>query len=181
MLLFLSLSRLVNCMYFDPDYEISNVFRSSFLACITYIQSQYNFKSSLSFHIALYSTKNIILLIGFQSVLSHSHVTSLLATIALQKLASIFDSFTFLYLDGRLLLNIVPYIYFYVRIYFFYESSTIANDLTLFIFSALVAIMSDSMHHRFIEVLFTKIQQTKDLEMKWYNTLMNIPCGVTLY
>jgi hypothetical protein len=47
--------------------------------------------------------------------------------------------------------------------------------------STYVTILSEGMHHKFLDLLFDKIAKTKDLETKWYNTLMNMPNAVTLY
>lgn len=44
-----------------------------------------------------------------------------------------------------------------------------------------MTLLSEEVHHKFLDMLYSKLSMTKDLEKRWFNTLMNIPMGVTLY
>lgn len=65
--------------------------------------------------------------------------------------------------------------------YVFYSTSFTTHDAFLFAASIYVIVLNEDVHYKFLNMLFDKINEAKDLEIKWYNTLLNMPNGVTLY
>lgn len=75
----------------------------------------------------------------------------------------------------------MPYFYFYVWSYLYFGSSSEMNTLVTSIFSIYIIFECEGMHYRYLKMLFEKLSEIKNLETKWYNTLLNMPNGVILY
>jgi hypothetical protein len=81
MMIAMSILRIFNFMILDPETKVFQIIRPLIVSALARFSTMYEFKSAFSYHVVLYATKFICLMAGFEAVLTHNQMISILSII----------------------------------------------------------------------------------------------------